>query len=672
VVHTSLARTRRPLRCVVGLAMASASTLVSAEAPQDLTTLTLEQLLQVSIVGASKYEQPQAAVAAAVSVITRQEIKAHGWRTIDEALGTLPGIHTTYDRLGTQLGARGFGLPGDFNTRVLVLLNGNRVNDPTYDSGFVGRNFPVDIDLVERIEFIPGPGGAVYGQNAMFGVVNVITRSGADLAGAELAFRYEQRQSRREGRASWGALFDNGVDLMVSASGFHARGEDHRYEFGAAGVSGVAHDLDGERAPQFYARIGRGGWSLEQAYGRRRKEDPTAAYFSDPLTPGQFQDATLAVTQLQYQGRLMVDSLQVSARLFRGDMNFRSQLYYSGESSASRTRSAWHGAELRFLSTAVSGHTLLLGVEAQDNTHADLHIPIPLDPSHDILVTNPGHRIGLFAQDEWHITTTLAGTLGVRVDRGHRTEVRTSPRAALIWQATPATVLKALYGRAYREPNLFERSYDDGATLIANPELQGERIDTAELVADRRLGRDLTLRGSLYQWSMYDLVALGIEAGSGIPQYQSGGRINARGLELSADRTWDGGYRMRGSVSLQDVEHANSGTALLNSPRLLGSLNASAPLPVGWAWLGAGVRGSYELHYGSQRLSVAGSSVGGYTQSNLVLSKEHALIGLDVSLAVFNLFDKRYAQPGATTNWQNEFEQDGRSVRIQLVYGFGR
>ena len=61
------------------------------------------------------------------------------------------------------MGARGFGLPGDVNTRLLVTINGNRVNDPTFDQGPFGQTFPLDLDLVERIEFIPGPGGAVYG-----------------------------------------------------------------------------------------------------------------------------------------------------------------------------------------------------------------------------------------------------------------------------------------------------------------------------------------------------------------------------------------------------------------------------------------------------------------------------------------------------------------------------
>ena len=159
-----------------------------------------------------------------VSVITRSEIKAFGWRTLAEALASLPGIHTTYDRQYSYLGTRGFGLPGDLNTRILLTINGNRVNDVVYDQATIGRDFPLDLDLIERIEFIPGPGGAVYGQNAMFGVVNVVTRTGGGVDGTELAASYQSPQAAREGRATWGKMLDNGVDVLLSASGLQSPG----------------------------------------------------------------------------------------------------------------------------------------------------------------------------------------------------------------------------------------------------------------------------------------------------------------------------------------------------------------------------------------------------------------------------------------------------------------
>ena len=218
---------------------------------------------------------------------------------------------------------RGFGLPGDLTARVLIALNGNRVNDPVYDGGPIGPDLPLDLDLVERIEFIPGPGGAVHGQNAMFGVVNVITRTGADVDRTEAALRQRGLLRAREGRVSWGKQLDNGVDLLLSASGMRARGEDRLADFGAAGVTGVAAGLDGERDREFYARIARGAGALDLVHGSRRKDDPTTSYGSDLLVAGQYVRDSHTGAQLLYQDRFAGDTLHVTGRLFAGAYRFR-------------------------------------------------------------------------------------------------------------------------------------------------------------------------------------------------------------------------------------------------------------------------------------------------------------------------------------------------------------
>jgi len=652
-------RVARPLTLCLALAAAYPA---QAQRAPDPTAMSLEQLLQVSIVGASKYEQKQSEVAAAVSVITRNEIKAFGWRTLDEALTSLPGVHLTYDRQYTYLGTRGFGLPGDYNTRLLVTINGNRVNDPAFDAGPGGRQFPLDVDLIERIEFIPGPGGAVYGQNAMFGVVNVITRSGSDVDGTELAAAYQRPQALREGRASWGKRLDNGLDVLLSVSGMRSRGEDRFFDFGAANVSGVAAGLDSERDSEVFARIARGAWSFDFVHGDRSKNDPTGSFVSDPLVPGQFQADRYELAQLQYQDSFAGDTLHLSARLFVGAEYYRSILSYGTPISFPAT-SRWRGAELRLLSTAVADHKLMVGLEAQDIVSQDQAVLDLANPANDVAIPGSGYRVGVYAQDEWRIAESLSATLGLRADRNDATGSKLSPRAGLIWRATPATTLKALFGRAHRAPNVGERDYNDGVAQVANPSLRGESIDTLEFVADQRVGPDLTLRGSVYQWTMRDLITLGIDPVSGLSQYQSGATVKARGLELSADKTWAFGARLRGSVSAQDVAYAGGG-ALLNSPKWLGKLNLSAPLP--WAGLHAG----YEWRYDSQRLTLDGSNLGGFAVSNLHLSTEALAKGLELSLGLQNLFDKRYAHPGADINWQNAFEQDGRSVRFKASYRF--
>lgn len=628
----------------------------------DLTKLSLEQLMGLTVTGASKYAQKQSDVAAAVSVVTRDEIRAFGWRTLDEVLASLPGIHLTYDRQYRNFGARGFGLPGDYNTRVLVTVDGNRVNDSVYDQGSIGRTFPVDLDLVERVEFIAGPGGAVYGQNAMFGVVNVVTRTGASVDGVEVAAIAHARQGGGEGRLTWGRKLDNGVDLLVSASEFRVRGQDRYFDFGAAGQAGVARGLDGERDRELFVRMGRGPWSVELIQGARRKYDPAASFQSDPLVAGQYQADRLRLAQWSYQDNFLGGGLQVSARLFAGQEYYTSILSY-GTPFSYPAVGDWKGFELRLLSTQVRNHKLMVGIEAQDNPEIRQSILDLVNPANDILIRGNGYRVGVYAQDEWQMRDDLLATLGVRVDRNGATGSATSPRAALIWKASDHTTLKLLAGRAHREANAYEREYDDGVALVGNPNLGRERIDTYEAVVDHRVSQDLAVRASVYRWNMRGLVTLGTDPVSGIAQYQNGDTVKANGLELSADKTWQDGGRLRGSVSFQQVRDI-SGAILVNSPRVLAKLNYSARLPV------AGLRLGYEMQYNGGRKTLLGSTLGGYAVSNLYLSTEKLANGLEVSLGIRNLFDKKYAHPGAETNWQNSLEQDGRSLRLEARYRF--
>lgn len=642
----------------------------------DLTELSLESLLETRVTSASKYEQTLVEVPAAVSVITRDEIRAFGWRTLAQALASLPGIHTTYDRQYEYVGTRGFGLPGDFNTRLLLAVNGNRINDIVYDSAGLGRNFPIDLDLVERIEFIPGPGGAVYGQNAMFGVINVITRNGLQMDGWEFTSMWQAPQRTREGRLSWGRSFAGGTDMRLSLSSLQSDGEDIFLDFPGAApnggdIAGLARGMDGEEDAEVSAHVGRGPWSLDLEYSSRVKDDPTAAYFADPLVPGMSERDDYLLAHLQFQ-RDFGTAWNLLARAFSGSERYSGLYQFRGIGTYSTGYSEWTGGELRLLYTGFARHKLMLGTELQDNGRIDqtvdyLDAPIPASflpgaATQDLLIQRDGYRRGIYVQDEWQVADSVSTSLGLRLDRNDMTGTRISPRAALIWQAAPNLTLKTLYGRAHRAPNSYEHDYDDGSSIVGNPRLGRESIDTLELVADRQLSRIVGVRGSIYRWQMDDLVQLGIEPVSRLPQYQSGGGVEASGAELSLHAAWNSGKRLRVSLSWQDVSY-DTNAAPANSPQWLGRLNYSRPLTT---LLDLG----FELQYDGERRALDGSMLDGYWLANINLVAGGLASGLEFSLTLLNLFDEGYEHPAADSNWQNTLEQDGRAARLRLDYRF--
>lgn len=653
---------RRLSRIIKPVVFGALTVSCQVHAGTDPTLFSLEELMSLTVVGGSKYDQQQSEIAAATSVITRNEIRAFGWRTLGQALASLPGIHATYDRQYRYLGARGFGMPGDYNTRVLIMINGNRVNDPVYDQGPVGLEFPLDLNLVDRIEFIAGPGGAIYGQNAMFGVVNVVTRKGADIQGGEVFVGWQTRQQASEGGVIYGRKLDNGIDMVLSATGLNSRGEDIQLDYGSAGVAGVAAGMDGAHVHRLFAQLGKGPWSFDLTHGKRRKNDPTGSYFSDPLVAGQYSGDQYTLANLQYQDSFRDGTLQLTGRVFAGSYRYTSRASY-GTSVDMPAQGDWHGAEVRMLSSATPRHRILLGLEMQDNVRVNQQMLDIANPVNNVRIDNSGYRVGVYAQDEWGMAGNLTAILGLRVDANSESGTQTSPRAGLIWQAFSGTTVKALAGRAYRNPNAFERDYFDGTTQVANPSLGGESIDTLELLTDHRLDAQTMLRASVYQWQMENLIVLGMDSVSGLTQYRSGQNVGTKGMELSLDRTWPGGSRLRGSLSLQQTRYAD-GSAVLNSPARLFKLLVSMPM------LSQGMNLAYELHAESPRLTLDGTRLGGYGVSNLYLRWDTLAKGWAFGLGISNLFDKRYAQPAADTNWQNALVQDGRSLRLQASYRF--
>lgn len=260
-----------------GTALALASLLSVPAGAADLSELALEDLLRVDVVSASRFAQSTEDAPATVSVIGEEELRSHGYRNLSEALVTLPGVYSSYDRGYTLLGVRGFNRPGDYGSRLLLLTDGARRNDPLYDQALFGNEAPIEIDWVKRLEFVTGPASAVYGSNALFGTVNTVMLGGADVDGYRVTVDAGSDDSKHVGLVA-GKKLEGDREWFVGFSAYKSDGADLDFPAFNGADNGHANGLDGEEYQKLYAKYRWGKWRLTANWSSRDKDIPTGWY----------------------------------------------------------------------------------------------------------------------------------------------------------------------------------------------------------------------------------------------------------------------------------------------------------------------------------------------------------------------------------------------------------
>ncbi|MEK6815120.1 MAG: TonB-dependent receptor [Nitrospirota bacterium] len=621
-----------------------------------------------SVHGASKYEQKVSEAPASVTIVTADDIRRFGWRTIADALRSVKGFYTTYDRAYTYAGVRGFGRPGDFNTRILLLVDGYRVNNNTYDQAFVGNGGIVDLEIVERIEVIPGPGSSLYGTNAFFAVVNVITKRGRDLKGGEISAE-EASFGTTKGRASWGNRWGNGLEVLLSASALESEGQRLYFrEYDDPSTNnGIAERDDDERAVNLLAKVSFGDFALSAGRVTREKTLPTGVYetvFGDPRT--RVLDPQQLFVNLKFQ-RDLSDHSQI---MLRGGYNtylYDADYQYANHMNNDQGVGRWWTAEALLTRKISPSHKLVVGAEYQRNLQQDQTAVNEDGVSSEILSERRrSARWAVYLQDEVRVSQGFLLNLGVRYDDYDTFGGTTNPRMAVIYNAPAGgTTAKLLYGTAFRSPNVYEMYYNDaGFSQKTNPDLKPEKIETTELVLEQAVGGDFRASASLYRCKVKSLIDQETDPADGLLVFRNTGRVDARGIELEARGVVAGRVEGRASWAYQISEDAATGEALSNSPRHLAKLRVGVPI------VGDKLYAGLESQFTSKRKTVSGGDIGGFAVSNLVLSSRRWIGGLVLTAAVYNLFDRKYSDPASDSHVQDAIPQDGRSFRLKATYEF--
>lgn len=630
-----------------------------------LADLSIEQLLQVEVQSASRFRQQSIDAPAAVSVVTAEEVKTYGYRTLAEIVGSMRGIYTTSDRYFTYVGVRGFSRTTDYNTRILLLIDGVRQNDAVFNQAMVGTESPIDVDLIDRVEFVPGAGSAVYGSNAFFGVLNVITKNGRDFQNGELAGAVGSYNTAK-GRATYGNVEKDGTEWLLSVSSYYQHGQD--LYFPAYG--GRANDLDSDRSNSFFAKLQTDNLSLSAIVSSRTKENPTASYGQTFNAPGSLYRDELAEINAEYR-MAFSDSLAMSIRAgfqqynYRGDFIYDAPPRYTNRDKSEG--SAWTG-DAKFISTHVRDHNIVFGVEHRNDSSVKQR-NFDVDPYVSYLDSRTrSYTTGLYAQDEITFSEQWLLNLGARYDRpsGDNADSSLSPRVGLIFKPLPQTAVKLLYGEAFRSPNAYELYYDTDTPggSRRNPDLKSETIRSTELVLEHALTPSQRIIASAYENDVNNLISQQYDAAADRFYFDNISNVRASGYELEWSARLRHGIQARVNMGWQEAEDRQSGDRIANSPARIFKANVSAP------FMQDRLRAGLEFQAMSERKSWSGEAPG-FALVNLTLLAPKVSRNVEVSASVYNLFDRRYYDPvGEELSPIQRLEQNGRNFRLKMVYKF--
>ena len=448
----------------------------------DLARLSIEQLANLEVTSVSRRAEPLSSAPAAIYVITREDIRRAGARSLPEALRLAPNLEVArIDSSSYAITSRGFNHSTGTANKLLVLIDGRAVYTPLYAGVFWDAQ-NVLLEDVDRIEVISGPGGTLWGANAVNGVINIITRPASETQGA----------------------------FASAAGGTHNAALSARFG-GSVGREGAfrVYGMGLRRGPSETATGADANdqWDNLQAGFRADWSAPhDDITLQGDLYQGRGEDVPGEVRHTISNGGNVLGRW---SRRFNDDSALQVQAYYDNQrraiSSGILTTIETVDLEGQYDFALGARHHIIVGGGVRESSdHFDRGPGTSfLDPAERRL------RLGqAFAQDTYALTRTIDLTVGVKLEHNSYTGMEVMPNARLAWSVNDETLVWAAVSRAVRTPSRFDTDLINPGLIAGGPDFDSERLTAYELGLRMQPSANLTFSASAFYNDYDDLRTL--------------------------------------------------------------------------------------------------------------------------------------------------------------------
>lgn len=609
-----------PSRCILTVLAAGVSVPAAAQEPP--SALTLEPI----VVTANRVPTPAAEVGSAVTVITRQELEDRQIRQVSDVLRTVPGV--AVNRTGPLGQSAQIRIRGSESNQTLVLIDGVEVNDPSSESEFDFAHLMADD--IERIEVLRGPQSALYGSDAIGGVVNIVTRRGEGPVGGTASLEGGGYGTVRDHASVSGG--DDDLDVLLGAAGLLTDGTS---------AARRGSEADGTRNGTVYTKIGLHPSELVDidVIGRYTRFRTDLDGFAGGLGAIDSRDDVDGSTFLgRIQGRL---------KLLDGRWEHVVGLSYVDDSRDYRDGDDIVTSSYRGKTTRIDYQTNL-SLDTEALLPAEHRLTFAVDHEEQQADSDSGfadfsRRIGstgLVGQYQLGLFDSLFLTGSVRHDLNDLFRDTTTWRLTAAYRIdATGTKLRASYGTGVKNPTLFEL-YGFTNTYRGNPNLKPERAEGWDAGFDQEVWGDrVVLDATYFEQRISDLIV-----GSGQGSANLPGTATARGVELGVSVIPIDDLTVRAAYTYTDAQDA-TGAELVRRPRNIASLDINYRFLDGAATVNLGIdyNGPQKDLAFDEAYNSSPATLDGYTLVNLAASYQVS-DRVQVYGRIDNLLDEAYEE----------------------------